>query len=341
MAYAHLNGSLNLPSAEDVFRMVSAISGSTVDKLPDGETGERIGWIEALGPKLRQSPDLIETRRSQGYKSQPVFALHEGLSYADFDFPELGYAQNARASYAVFRRLRDEGVIADGVRFQVAMATVTAGVGPFITPEQCVAAEPAYARRLRREVEEILDAIPAHELALQWDIAVEMGIVEGIFPTYIQDRFNGVIARMVELSSWVPGDIPLGYHLCYGDAQEVTGEGEGRHWKEPEDMAKLVAVANAIVDGSARPIDWFSMPVPLSRDDDAYYEALRDLRLDDRGRLYLGLVHHQDGVEGTQRRIDTAKRHTDHFGVATECGMGRKPPELVPLLLGIQRDVRV
>lgn len=59
-------------------------------------------------------------------------------------------------------------------------------------------------------------------------------------------------------------------------------------------------------------------------------------------RLYLGLVHHKDGVEGTQRRIDTASRHYQRgFGVATECGMGRKPSERVPELLEIQAQVHV
>jgi hypothetical protein len=49
-----------------------------------------------------------------------------------------------------------------------------------------------------------------------------------------------------------------------------------------------------------------------------------------------------DRVEGTQRRIDTAKRHYQRdFGVAAECGMGRKPRELVPRLLEIQARVRV
>lgn len=341
MAEAHLNGSLNLADPEAVFRTVSEIAGDSINKLPDGETGERIGWIEALGPKLRQSPDLIEVARSHGYKSQPIFRLREGLSYDNFEFPELGYASNARDSYDVFRRLRDEGAIAGGVRFQVSLATVTAGVGPFITPEQCQPAEPAYARRLRREVEEILAAVPADDLALQWDLAVEMAIVEDVYPTYVEDGFNGIIERMVELSGWVPAEIPLGYHLCYGDAQEVTGEGEGHHWKEPGDMTNLVRVANAIGERAARSVDWFSMPVPIERDDDAYFEPLSDLQLDQGARLYLGLVHHQDGVEGTQRRIDVAKRHYAEFGVATECGMGRKPAELVPKLLKIQRDVHV
>jgi hypothetical protein len=54
------------------------------------------------------------------------------------------------------------------------------------------------------------------------------------------------------------------------------------------------------------------------------------------------LVHHQDGTEGTQRRIETAKRHYERgFGLATECGMGRKPRELIPQLLEIQAHVQV
>ena len=127
---------------------------------------------------------------------------------------------------------------------------------------------------------------------------------------------------------------------CYGDAP--SEESEGRHWKEPADTSKLVAVANAVTERAARPLDWFSMPVPLSRDDDAYFEPLADLRLHDRTPLYLGLVHHTGGVEGTQRRIDTARRHCQReFGVATECGMGRKPRERVPELLEIQAQVRV
>jgi hypothetical protein len=49
--------------------------------------------------------------------------------------------------------------------------------------------------------------------------------------------------------------------------------------------SKLVAVASAVTERAAPPLDWFSMPVPLSRDDDAYFEPLADLRRSDRTRL--------------------------------------------------------
>jgi hypothetical protein len=231
-------------------------------------------------------------------------------------------------------------VIAPATRFQVSLPTVTAGCEPFVAPGDQEAFEPAYARRLRAEVDEILAAAPHEDLAMQWDVAVEMGIVEGVIPAHFDDRFGGVVTRLGELSGWIPAQVPLGYHLCYGDAP--SAEGEGRRWKEPEDTSKLVAVASAVTERAARPLDWFSMPVPLSRDDDAYFEPLADLRRSDRTRLYLGLVHHKDGVEGTQRRIDTARRHYQRgFGVATECGMGRKPRQRVPELLEIQAQVHV
>lgn len=341
MAEAHLNGSLNLRSAGEVFRTVSEIAGDTIKRLPDGETDERQGWIEAIGPRLRGAPQLEERQRSAGYKSQPIFAVRPGVGADDLELPELGYAAAARHAYPIFRRLRDDQVIAPGTRFQVSLPTVTAGVEPFVVPEDQGTVEPAYERRLRREMDEILATVPHEDLALQWDLAIEMGIVEGVFPAHFEDPFDGVIERMRGLSSWAPAGVPLGYHLCYGDAQEVSGAGEGRHWKEPADMARLVEVANAITQGAARPLHWFSMPVPIARDDDAYFEPLADLKLDPEATLYLGLVHHQDGVEGTQRRIETARRHYSGFGVSTECGMGRKPRELVAKLLTIQREIRV
>ena len=78
------------------------------------------------------------------------------------------------------------------------------------------------------------------------------------------------------------------------------------------------------------------MPVPRDRDDDDYFRPLQDLSTDT--RLFLGLVHYTDGVEGTTRRIETAKRYVSDFGIATECGFGRRPKEQVPELLDIHRQ---
>ncbi len=56
-------------------------------------------------------------------------------------------------------------------------------------------------------------------------------------------------------------------------------------------------------------------------------------------RLSLGLVHYTDGVEGTRKRIEAAQRVVTDFGVATECGLGRRPVETIPGLLRIHSEV--
>ena len=134
MADAHLNGSLNLPSADDVFRTVAAIAGDSITKIPDGETDERRGWIAALVPRLQQVPQLEAHEREAGYSAAPKFTIVPGVTSEQIDIPELGYAAAARYGYPLFRELRDQGVIAPATRFQVSLPTVTAGCEPFVAP---------------------------------------------------------------------------------------------------------------------------------------------------------------------------------------------------------------
>jgi hypothetical protein len=59
------------------------------------------------------------------------------------------------------------------------------------------------------------------------------------------------------------------------------------------------------------------------------------------GVVYLGLVHLTDGLEGAKRRLAAARRvvDVDDFGVATECGFGRRPAETVSALLELHQQV--
>jgi len=80
--------------------------------------------------------------------------------------------------------------------------------------------------------------------------------------------------------------------------------------------------------------------VPVNRDDPAYFEPLAALALPSSCKLFLGLVHDTDGLEGTRRRLETAARYAPvDFGIATECGFGRRPPETIPNLLRIHAEV--
>ena len=49
----------------------------------------------------------------------------------------------------------------------------------------------------------------------------------------------------------------------------------------------------------------------------------------------IGLVHATDGEEGARRRIAAARKVVPKFGIATECGMGRRPAEQIDGLLAL------
>jgi hypothetical protein len=330
----HLVGSIPLGDAENVFRTTADVLGERLRRVTDGETGGRLDWIVWQLHRLMQHPqfEMVEPG-PRNYAPNPRVALREGVSVDEVEFGSLGYAEEARPSWELFARLRDEGVLPASWRFQVSLPTPLAPIHAFVTPGQEMGLEPRYETAMQREVDEIASFVPHDDLSIQWDTAVEFGILEGVFPPYFPgDAEHGVVERLTKYASWVPDDVELGYHFCYGDADH-------EHFKQPEDAGKLATIANRVSKELDRSIDWIHLPVPRDRDDDAYYAPLADLQLHDETTLFLGLVHRTDGVEGTNRRIATARRTVPSFGVATECGLGRRPPETVPEVLDIHAAV--
>jgi len=326
---ALLVGSVNYDDAETTMRTAAEILGSRLRRIPDGEVGIRFHWIMFQPDVLGQAEGIerVGTERipfGAGLDARPL-RIAEGVDAASIALPPLGYAAAALASYEVFRRLRAEGVIADGVRFQVSLPTPLAVIASFFSGDDRAAIEPVYTAAIRTELDEILAAIPQEDLAVQWDVASEMGIIERaagygkVMEAWWQgDPFDGLVERLAELIDAVPSDVEAGVHLCYGDAAE-------KHFFEPVDAANLVRYANAVIAAVHRPLTWLHLPVPIERDDDAYFAPLDGLALDAGTELYLGLVHREDGAEGAERRIVAAAPHVPSFGVATECGIGRAP----------------
>lgn len=326
---ALLVGSVNYDDAETTMRTAAELLGPRLKRIPDGEVGIRFHWI-MFQPDVLGQADGIERVGAEripfgaGLDARPL-RIAEGVDAATIALPPLGYAAAARESYEIFRRLRDEGAIAEGVRFQVSLPTPLAVIASFFSGDDRAAIEPVYTAAMLRELDEILAAIPHADLAIQWDVASEIGIIERaagygkvMEAWWPGDPFGGLVSRLAALIDAVPADVEAGVHLCYGDAAE-------RHFIEPADAGTLVRYANAVVAAVHRPLTWLHLPVPIERDDDAYFAPLDGLALGEGTELYLGLVHREDGPEGAARRIAAASAHVAEFGVATECGIGRAP----------------
>ena len=334
---AHLVGSLSFSSAREVFEEVATIAGSAVKRIPDGETGERGRWVAWQVDTMARSPYLqqLEPPESESteYKQVGKYAIKPGVSASDVRFDKLGYAEVALESYAIFAELKAAGRIAAGVRFQVSLPTPLPLLTGFIDLPDQAALEPALEAALKREVAEIASSISHDELAIQWDVAAEIALLEtDLFPSFLKGDKEGMIERLARLGDAVPADVEMGYHICYGN-------NGNKHFKEPADTGLMVEIANEIFARVHRPVNWVHMPVPIDRDDDAYFVPLGSLELPPGTGLFLGLLHPADGVEGASRRMKTAARYIQNFGVASECGLSGHTPDWTRHMLEIYRQV--
>ena len=337
----YLVGSVPMASARDVFEQVSAALGTRIKRLPDGETGERGDWISWLEPVFSENPAFQKSgeffRVHATGTGRERYTLKPGIKPQDVRFHNLFYADIAMASYVEFKRLKDVGKIPAGIKFQVDLVPAHSVIWLFVVDALHAPIDSIYNQALKREIDKIAAAITHDELAAQFDVASAVfARLERNEPSSygrnkaeMQDTFANI---PVDLGNHVPSDIDLLYHLCYGDSGH-------KHVVEPTDMNDMVEFANRVSRQVKRPIQLIHMPVPRNRSDDAYFDPLKRLSLRPETELCLGLVHYTDGVAGTKRRIETAKRHISRFAIATECGFGRRDPATIPELLRIHAMV--
>ena len=338
----YLVGSVPLSDARAVFETVSAAVGPDLLTLPDGETGERIDWITWLEPVFSQNPAFEPSGEkfqlhSGLERKDRRYRLKSGKSIADVKFDNLFYADNAVRSYAIFADLKRQGKIPSRVKFQVDLVPAHSVIWLFVQEDLQRAVDPIYNHAVLREIDKITKSIPHDQLAIQFDVASAVfARLERSEPSpygstkeEMQETFSSIVVRLAER---VPADIDLLFHFCYGDAGH-------RHVVEPTDMGDMVEYANRLAARLNRPIAQVHMPVPRDRLDDAYFKPLHSLNLNPETRVCLGLVHYTDGIEGTKKRLAAARKYVANFGIATECGFGRRDPATIPELLRIHAEM--
>jgi hypothetical protein len=337
----YLVGSAPMADAPEVFEKVSAALGPRIKRLPDGETGARADWITWLEPVFSEHLAFVKSgeffRMHASGTGRERYTLKPGVQPADVRFENLVYADIAKRSYADFKRLKDAGKIPAGTKFQVDLVPAHSVIWLFLVDALHAPLDPLYNDAVKREIDKIAAAIPHNELAIQFDVASAVfarlerneASSYGRSKAEMQEAFANIV---VDLGNRVPRDVDLLYHLCYGDSNH-------RHVVEPTDTADMVEFANRVSRQIARPVQLIHMPVPRDRSDDAYFEPLRCLKLRPETELCLGLVHHTDGVEGTKKRLATAKQHAVNFSIGTECGFGRRDPRTIPELLRIHAAI--
>lgn len=329
----HLVGGVPL-AAPEVFALAGRCFGTLAKRLPDGE--KKRGWLRPQAPIIGRAAGMVPggTARylhmtNQRYRPAP------GQDPSAIDFGPLGYLAAARDSYAIFSAARAAGKIPPSMRFQVSLPTAFGVMGHCIDMDAVRAVWSVYERQLFAEIAAIAQIIPARDLAIQWDIAVEitqsLDNPNGSATDFGAGELAAAIARALDC---LPDEVEGGLHLCYGDA------GEDQHYVNPRDMGVMVAFHNDIAARARHGIAWVHLPVPRDREDEAYFAPLGELRLRPETELMLGLVHRRDGIDGARRKVAAARKFAPRFGVGTECGLGRYfKPETIPEVFALHRQV--
>ncbi|HEY7131241.1 MAG TPA: hypothetical protein VH440_03265 [Candidatus Limnocylindrales bacterium] len=316
---AHLVGGLAAPTARDAMTTTAERLGRHLTRLTDGETGERSQWIWWQIDKLKAIPGVaVGQPQINPETGNPDYSVFPGLDVDEgVEIPPraLGYADAASTSYREFCRLRESGVIPADVRFQVSIPTPFAVVVAWASGESQRRLWQPFKDALFGEVRAIQREIPPGDLAIQWDVAVEVGVLEGVFtPIDELGSFDRIVDELVEALDVVEPPAQRGLHLCYGDYRH-------RHFKPPEDLGLLVRLANAVAARTR--LDFVHMPVDRENGRTAaYFAPLRDLDVGG-AQLALGVIDYENDSGRIDELVAAADSAGRPYAVATECGMAR------------------
>lgn len=340
-----LLGSVPLSDNETVFRTCMETMPGRLKRIPDGETGNRTMFTYWQAAVFQSAPETLVKFTLNGVAPSKDFTPSEisaGIAKLQAAGLETGYDTVAIESYAVFKKLQNEGVISPGIRFQVCIPSVANVVTPFIERAFQPAVYPLYEAALVRAITNIQAHIPHSDLAIQLDLSIDNAFWDGQYMTPwfadSHDVKDFVVQYILRMIAPIADDVELGIHNCYGDM-------EHRHFFEPESMGPVVQRGLKLFEKSTHKINYFHAQVPVSAMGhlEKYLEPLNSLvpKMKEHGtELYLGVVQFED-EEGTRIRIERAREVLGGFGfgVAMECGMGRTPVEQVEGLLRLSKEV--
>ena len=343
-----LVGSLPYETAEEAIRQAATGLRGHVGWLPDGEVGERINWVGMLPLVVfPKTPALEETMAPPEHELEQPDKEQESGPVEDLPgiwnwrvkpgetvrFDDLAYGRYAAESYEVFKRLRDEGVVPEGVRFQMCLPAPHSAIDGFLEDHtQWPALYDAYLEGIRGEIAKALETIPADDLVIQWDVAwefVDMAMGERNYFAFwpkltAEEKFQRHAEQLDGLWQGIPDETLLGFHWCYG----TWG---GWPMTAMEDLDLCVRMSNEAKRRIGRRLDYVHMPV-IRQPDEGFFAPLDRLDVGDT-KVFLGIVHHTDGVAEFRRRRDLARKHLQDFGIGSVCGYGRVEPEKLPEIL--------
>jgi hypothetical protein len=296
-----------------------------LDRLSDGETGDRHLWITPPIDKFRANPDveLVHDGGWSDYDDTALFRVRDGRTLNP-DNIRLPYALAFENSFPSFLVLRERFGRPD-LRFQVGipapidLALYAFGEVVFADPTILEACTEATARQIARIAEQGGDDVVFQLETVVALVAVAQAPDEGQAAVAAQ-----MAGTLLDLAGRSPEGTRFGAHLCLGDFHHKA-------YGHMRDVRPLVLLANAIAAGWApgRMLEFVHAPFAAAVEppipDESFYEPLRELALPDDTRFIAGFLH--ESLD-TDAHLELLARIEGLVGrqvdVAAACGLGRR-----------------
>jgi hypothetical protein len=296
-----------------------------LDRLTDGETGDRHLWVTPVMEKLRANPDveIIRDGDWSDYEHTAAWRVREGHTLNP-DNLRMHYALAFRNSYPSFQILRERYGRPD-MRFQVGIvAPIDLAIYGF---GEAAFADPsildAWTAATTRDIAEIF-AEAGDDVVFQLETVVALVAIAQAEEAAQETVANQMAETMLATVRRSPAGARFGMHLCLGDFHH-TAYGKMR------DVRPLVLLANAIAAGwpEGRVLEFVHAPFAAAKEppiaDEAFYEPLRELALPADTRFIAGFLHETLDTDAHRELLARIERLAGReVDVAAACGLGRR-----------------
>ena len=323
---AHLVGAW--PGRDPEHAMETALNylSPHLDRMTDGETGDRHLWVTPPIDSFRANPDveMLYDGGWTGYEDTARWKVKDGVTM-DPDNIGLRYSLAFQGSFPAFKVLRHR-FGRDDLRFQVGipapldLAVYAFGEAAFADPQILDACTAATAREIGR-----IAALAGDEVVFQIETVVALVAIAQAPDEEQEQTAQRMAEALLDGVRRSPQGTSFGVHLCLGDFHHKA-------YGNMRDVRPLVLLANALAKQwpQGRQLVYVHAPFAAAAEppipDSSFYEPLSDLALPDEVRFIAGFLHESLDLAAHQELLARIERLAGReVDVASACGLGRRP----------------
>ncbi|MEA2177388.1 MAG: hypothetical protein QOG77_685 [Solirubrobacteraceae bacterium] len=296
-----------------------------LDRLSDGETGDRHLWVTPSIERFRANPDVEIDHDGDwsDYEHVAVFRVRPGRTL-DPDNIHLQYALWFENSFPSFKVLRERFGRPD-LRFQVGiplptdLAVYTFGEAAFADPSIGEACTTAAVREIAA-----IQASGGDDVVFQLETVVALVAVAQAPDEAQAGTAMAMAANFLDVARRSPEGTRFGIHLCLGDFHH-------RAYGDMRDVRPIVLLANAIAAGwpGGRVLEFVHAPFAAAEKPpiagESFYAPLSELTLPAQTRFIAGFLHETLDTDAHRELLARIERLTGReVDVAAACGLGRR-----------------